>query len=162
MTMQNRKTRTVGRAAATAFAALLMATSMFAIGANDAPHRRRQVRREALLQAMDSYAWNYGGVDWSLFGSSAAEPSPDGENARIMSVFLSLGNAYLNRFERRGAGEDLERSLEFFEMVARSEEHWGKRPFAVSVVGYLGISLVRLEAGGAVGQYRGRIEKRKL
>src|SRR5713226_3066891 len=159
MNNQNQKAQNLGRGVVVVTLLVFLATSsMLAISSDDGPHRRRNPERDSRIRAMDAFARRYGGADWSIVGSALADHPGNASNPRIMSVFLSLGNVYLNRFEQHGAGADLDRSLAFFEAVAGNEQLWGKRPIAGAVVAYLGISLVRLEAECGVGGYQGRVE----
>ena len=159
MTSQDRKTtRSFGRAGAIAFGLFLAASLTLAISAKDSPHRRRQALRESQMRMMDEFAQAYGSTDWSIVGAAVAEHPLAPENPRIMSIFISLGNVYLNRYELRHSPADLDRALTLFESVAGAEDLWGGRPFAGSVVVYLGVSLLRIDSECDVGAYGGRIE----
>lgn len=159
MTKQNRKTGSLGRAGALALVFFLAAGLALGISSRDRQGRRRQATRESRIAAMNVFGSNYDGVDWSPIMSALAEHPGERGNPRIMSIFLSLGNVDLNRFELRPSVADLDRAIGFFEAVAGSADLWGKRPLAGSVVAYLGISLVRLEGECDVGQSRNRIEE---
>ncbi len=159
MAKQNRKTGSLGRAGAFAVLFFLAAGLALGISPRDGQGRRRQAMRESRIAAMDVFGSKYGGVDWSPVMGSLAERPGDAGNPRIMSIFLSLGNVDLNRFELRHSAADLDRAIGFFEAVAGSADLWGKRPLSGSVVAYLGISLVRLEGECDVGQFRSRVEE---
>ncbi|HLN59383.1 MAG TPA: hypothetical protein VK416_12555, partial [Thermoanaerobaculia bacterium] len=159
MTKQNRKTGSLGRAAAFAVLFFLAAGLTLGISPRDRQGRRRQATRESRIAAMDVFGTNYGGVDWSPVMSDLAERPGERGNPRVVSIFLSLGNVDLNRFELRHSAADLDRAIGFFEAVAGRADLWGKRPLAGSVVAYLGISLVRLEEECDVGQSQSRIEE---
>jgi hypothetical protein len=108
---------------------------------------------------MDTFARSYGDADWSIVAIAIVAHPDDAANPKAMSVFLSLGNVYLTRFEERRAAADIDRALGLFEAVAGSEELWGRRPFTGSVVAYLGISLARLAGECDVIPYQGRIDE---
>src|SRR5262249_6326286 len=155
MARNNRETRSFGRAGAIALYLLLAANLTLAISPNDSPFRRRQALREAQLRMMDEFAQAYGAADWSAVGIALADHPQAADNPRIMSVFLSLGNVFVNRYELGHAAADLDRALTYFETVAGSSALWGHRPLAGSVVVYLGVSVARLDGecdGGAVGE----------
>lgn len=159
MTRQNRKPRSLGRAGAAASLVFFAASLLSAISPDERGDRRRQAMRESQIRAMDRFARSYGHANWSIVASAIAAHPGDPANPRIMSVFLSLGNVYLTRFEERRAAVDIDRALGLFEAVAGSEELWGRRPFAGSVVAYLGISLARLAGECDVSPYQGRIDE---
>jgi hypothetical protein len=159
MIKQNRDSRNLGRAGAAAFLVFLAASLLVAISPDQRGDQRRQAMRESQIRAMDTFAQRYGDADWSLVvGPILANPG-DAANPRIMSVFISLGNVYLTRFEERRAAEDIDRALGLFEDVAGHEELWGRRPFAGSVVAYLGVSVARLAGECDVSGYQGRIDE---
>jgi hypothetical protein len=157
MDSKNRKPGFLGRVGAILIGLSLAASLALAISANDSPGRRRQALRESQLRAMDQFVQVYGGVDWSAVGAAVVEHPDAAENPRIMSVFLSLGNAFLNRYEIGHSSADLGRALAYFEAVAGSSTLWGHRPLAGAVVVYLGISAVRLDSECDVGDSAGRI-----
>jgi len=136
---------------------LLTASLALAISANDSPGRRRQALRESQLRAMDQFVQVYGGEDWSSVGAEVSSHPDAAENPRIMSVFLSLGNSFLNRYEIHHSAADLDRALVYFEAVAGNSTLWGHRPLAGAVVVYLGVSAVRLDNECDVGDSAGRI-----
>lgn len=160
MDKSKRKTSSLGRAGAAAFLLLLTAGTALAISANGRPglDQRRQAMRMSQLRAMDVFAQDYGGVDWSIVGAELTSHPEDPANPRIMSIFLSLGNVYLTRFEERGGAADLDRALGLFEAVTGSDDLWGERPLSGSVVAYLAIGLARLERECDVGPFQSRIE----
>ncbi len=159
MTTQNRKTRNLGQAGAGAVLLFLAAGLLSAISPDGRGDQRRQAMRESEIHAMDTFAQSYGDADWSLVRSAIAAHPGDAANPQVMSVFLSLGNVYLTRFEERRAAADIDRALGLFEAVAGSEDLWGRRPFAGTVVAYLGISLARLAGECDVSAYQGRIDE---
>ena len=108
MNNQNQKAQDLGRGVVVVTLLVFLATSsMLAISSDDGPHRRRQPVQDSRIRAMDAFARRYGGADWSIVGDALANHPGNASNPRIMSVFLSLGNVYLNRFEQHGAGADL-------------------------------------------------------
>jgi len=137
---------------------LLAASSLAALGRDDGQGRRRDAWRQRELQVMDQFAARYGEADFSIVGEALTVQPRSLTNPGIMSVFLSLGNVYLNRFEQSRDTADLDRSLGFLELVAGSSELWGKRPLAGSVVAYLGISVARLRTECGVSTYQSRID----
>ena len=161
MNTQNRKPRNIrfaGTLGAILAGVLLAANLALAISAYDTPNRRRQALREAQLRSMDQFAQSYASTDWSAVGAAVAGNPLAAENPRIFSIFLSLGNVFLNRYEVGHSQADLDRAMGYFEMVAGNEDLWGSRPLAGSVVVYLGVSLVRLDAECDVGASADRIE----
>jgi hypothetical protein len=75
-----------------------------------------------------------------------------------MSIPLSLGNVYLNRFEVGGDPGNLEQALQMFERVTSNDYLWRGREGAGGVVSYLDISLARLDGECDVGALRPRID----
>jgi hypothetical protein len=159
MTTQTRKPRNLGRSGAAAFLLLLAASATLAISANGKPGQRRRAMRESQIRVMDIFAQNYGGADWSPVTSDLESHPADPANTAFMSIPLSLGNVYLNRYEVGWNKADLERSLGMFEWVASNRELWGGREGSGSVVSYLDISLTRLRAECDVGGFESRIEE---
>lgn len=154
----HRKPGFLGRVGAIGIGLCLAASLALAISPNDGPGRRRQALRAAQLRAMDEFVRVYGGADWSVVGIDVAEHPDAAQNPRIMSVFLSLGNVFLNRYEIGHSAADLERALDYFEAVASSSALWGHRPLAGAVVVYLAIGSARLDSECDVGDHGGRIE----
>ena len=115
--------------------------------------------RESQIRVMDIFAQNYGGADWSPVTSDLESHPADPANTAFMSIPLSLGNVYLNRYEVGWNKADLERSLGMFEWVESNRELWGGREGSGSVVSYLDISLTRLRAECDVGGFESRIEE---
>ena len=159
MTKQNRETWSSGRAGAIAFGLFLATNLALAISPNDSPFRRRQALRETQLRMMDEFAQAYAGADWSAVAVALAENPQTADNPRIMSVFLSLGNVFVNRYELGHAAADLDRALTYFETVAGGSALWGHRPLAGSVVVYLGVSVARLDSECDVGAFGQRVEE---
>jgi serine/threonine protein kinase len=159
MTRQNREPRSFGRGGAIAFGLLLAANLALAISPNDSPFKRRRALRETQLRMMDEFAHAYAGTDWSAVAIALAEHPQAADNPRIMSVFLSLGNVFVNRYELGHAAADLDRALTSFETVAESSALWGHRPLAGSVVVYLGVSIARLDGECDIGAFGQRVEE---
>jgi hypothetical protein len=157
MDTKNRKPGFPGRVGATVIGLFLAASLSLAISAHDSPGGRRQALRESQLRTMDQFLQVYGGEDWSSVGAEVSSHPDAAENPRIMSVFLSLGNSFLNRYEIDHAAAELDRGLAYFEAVAGNSALWGHRPLAGAVVVYLGISAVRLDSECDVGDAAGRI-----
>ncbi|HEV8117846.1 MAG TPA: hypothetical protein VGQ32_04935 [Thermoanaerobaculia bacterium] len=157
MDSKNRKPGFVGRVGATLIGLFLAASLALAISAQDSPGRRRQALRESQLRTMDQFLQVYGSVDWSSVAAEVSSHPEAAENPRIMSVFLSLGNSFLNHYEIDHAAAELDRALAYFEAVAGNSALWGHRPLAGAVVVYLGISAVRLDSECDVGDAAGRI-----
>src|SRR5262249_31905739 len=80
----------------------LVASSPFNCGADELS--------DAELKVMDTLVQSYGATDWSAVVAGIAANPMDGANANIMVIPLSLGNAYLNRYEANGDVADLERA----------------------------------------------------
>lgn len=107
---------------------------------------------------MDRLAEAYGSTRWSGVAEFlGANPGYEG-NPNIVFIPLSLGNVYLNRYEWQHDIADLERSVEWYEWVARNHWLWGRRWLAAPVVSYLDISLLRLRAERLPADYAGRVE----
>ena len=158
MVRQNRKTRRLGRFAALALLAGFAAGSASAMLPDDKPRRQREARRLGQIQGMDIYVQNYGASDWSRVTSDLfAHPGAAG-NPAVMSIPLSLGNVYLNRFEARHDSTNLERAIQMFERVTALYALWAGREGSGSVVSYLDISLSRLDAECDVGRLQPRID----
>src|SRR5262249_28370433 len=106
---------------------------------------------------MDVFAQNYASADWSaVTGELAAHP--DGaSNAAIMSIRVSFGNVYLNRFEIGHNPADLERAIQIFERVAADHGSWGHRTGSAGLVAYLDVSLSRVVGECDIGAYKERI-----
>ena len=159
MARQNRQPRSFGKAGVIALGLLLAANLALAISPNDSPFKRRQALRETQLRMMDEFARAYAGADWSAVTIALAEHPRAADNPRIMSIFLSLGNVFLNRYELGHAAADLDRALTYFETVAGGSALWGQRPLAGSVVVYLGVSVSRLDGECDVGAFGSRVEE---
>jgi hypothetical protein len=122
------------------------------------PRRHRAAIRASLIKQTNVFGQNYGAADWSGV-TSELMAHPDGAgNPAVMSIPLSLGNVYLNRFEVGHDGANLERAIQMFERVTSLYVLWGKREGAGSVVSYLDISLTRLEGECDVGEFASRID----
>ena len=163
MTKRNRKIQSLGRLGAIAFFLALAASSTVAMRIDGRPgdglRRRQEAKRIREIRAMDIFAQNYGNTDWSLVTSDLVA-HPDGTgNPAVMSIPLSLGNVYLNRYEIGHDKADLERAIQMFERVTTNRALWGEREGSGSVVSYLDISLSRLEGECDVGGFESRIEE---
>jgi hypothetical protein len=107
---------------------------------------------------MDRFVEAYGSTDWSAVAVClVADPGSSG-NPNVAFIPLSLGNVYLNRFERDHDVADFERALAWFEWVGTNPWLWGGRWLTAPVVSYLDISLVRLRGASAPGRCAGRVE----
>jgi hypothetical protein len=158
MTKQNRKSRSLGRAGALAFLLVLTASSAFAFRAfPGSPRRTREAIRLMQIRRMDIFAQNYGGANWSLVTADLMASPEGAENAAVMSIPLSLGNVYLNRYEIGHDRADLELSITRFEQVVSNYVLWERRAGSGAVISYLDISLSRLDAECDVGGFESRI-----
>ena len=107
---------------------------------------------------MDRLVQAYGSTDWSVVTEFfVLNPGYEG-NPNIVFIPLSLGNAYLNRYEWRGDIDAFERALAYFEWVAGNHWLWGRRWLSAPVVSYLDISLMRLRRLGIPGAYEDRVK----
>lgn len=163
MTKRNRKIQSIGRVGAIALLLSLAASAATAMRPDGRPgdelRSRREARRVLEIRVMDIFAQNYGTTDWSLLTSDlVAHPDGNG-NPAVMSIPLSLGNVYLNRYEVGHDKADLERAIQMFERVTSNRALWGGRDGSGSVVSYLDISLSRLEAECDIGGFESRIEE---
>jgi hypothetical protein len=160
MTTRNQGKPNIGRIWAAILAGFLAASSLLAttvVGKGNGRERDRLIR----LRIMDILVLNYGSTDWYAVTSSLAAHPEDPGNAAVMSVFLSIGNVHLNRFEKDGDLAHLDRALLFFEWVAANQSLWGDRLGSGSVVSYLDISVRRLQKECDVGDYGARIDALK-
>lgn len=153
MTRQNRKIRSFERAGAVASLLFLGASLLFAISIDGRPPRHRASE----IRWMDIFAQNYAGADWSLVTSDLAAHPDDPANPAFMSVPLSLANVYLNRYETGRDKADLERSIQTVEWVTSHRGLWGTREGSGSVVSYVDISVLRLQAECDIGGFETRI-----
>jgi hypothetical protein len=155
MATGHRRIQGFGRIGAVVLATLLAASSALAFGnQGDGGLRDRLLR----IRAMDMLVINYGSTNWYGVTSSLAANPAAPDNAPVMSVFLSIGNVHLNRFEKDGDPAHLARALLFFEWVVANHSLWGERQGSGSVVSYLDISVARLQKECDVGEYGVRID----
>jgi hypothetical protein len=155
MVKESRRHRSIGRTWALAVIVALAASSALALG-NDGPSREEV--RLIEIRVMNIYGLNYGATDWSAVTRElAANPDAAG-NTAVMSIPLSLGNVYLNRFETGHDEADLVRAIQMFERVTGNFGWWGGRAGSGSVVAYLDISVSRLRAECDVGAVQSRID----
>jgi hypothetical protein len=136
--------------------AFLAASSALALGRGevDTPQRQRLLR----MRVMDVLAENYDKTNWYDVTSDLSAHPLDAENPAVMSIFLSLGNVHLNRFEKDRDPSHLDRSLLFFEWVVANRNLWGEREGSGSVVSYLDISVRRLREECDVGAFGSRVD----
>ena len=155
MATRNRRVPEFGRIGAVILALSLTASSALPFGnQGDGGFRDRMLR----IRTMDMLVINYGSTNWYDVTSSLAAHPGDPDNTAVMSVFLSIGNVHLNRFERDGDSAHLGRALVFFEWVVANHGLWGERQGSGSVVSYLDISVRRLQKECDVGDYGIRID----
>jgi hypothetical protein len=100
----------------------------------------QKVERKVMQVLVDTY----GATDWSQVTDHFESYPDDAGNADVMVIPLSLGNAYLNRYEATGNGGDYEQALDYFEWVADKHKLWEKRRLTPEVVHYLAISVDRI------------------
>ena len=161
MVKQNGKIQNAARVGALTFLAVFAASAVFALSPDgrpgERPRRQREARRASEIRIMDIFVQNYGAADWSLV-TAELQAHPDGaQNAAIISIPLSLGNVYLNRYESGHDKADLERAIVRFEQVVSNQALWRGRSGSGSVVSYLDISLSRLDAECDIGGFETRI-----
>src|SRR5215471_19789575 len=108
MVRQSGTDRGIGRTWVLAVIAGLAATSALALG-NQGPSREEL--RLAEIRVMNIYGLNYGAADWSAVTQALAAHPGDAGNAAVMSIPLSLGNVYLNRYEVSADPADLQRAI---------------------------------------------------
>src|SRR5262252_10424632 len=138
MVKQSGTHRRIGRTWALAAIAVLAAGSALALG-NDGPNRAET--RLIEMRIMNVYALNYGATNWSAVTQELAAHPGDAGNTAVMSIPLSLGNVYLNRYETGRDPADLQRAISMFQRVAGNYGWWGGRAGSGSVVTYLDISV---------------------
>jgi hypothetical protein len=155
MATRNRRAQGFARIGAVIVALSLAASSALPFGnQGDGGFRDRLLR----IRTMDMLVINYGSTNWYDVTSSLAAHPGDAGNAAVMSIFLSIGNVHLNRFEKDGDPAHLARSLLFFEWVVANHSLWGERQGSGSVVSYLDISIRRLQKECDVGEYGLRVD----
>ncbi len=108
---------------------------------------------------MDRLVDAYGSTDWSAVATLLASDPGSASNPNIVFIPLSLGNVYLNRYEKTHDSADFERSLAWFEWVAGNHWLWGHRWLTAPVVSYLDISVVRLRSECSADDYAERIDR---
>jgi hypothetical protein len=159
MAKQNRKN--LERVGVLAFLLVLTASSASALLPGENPgqrlRRRRAAVRTTMVSQMDVFGQNYASTDWSAVTSELVAHPEGAGNAAVMSIPISLGNVYLNRFEIGHAKSDLERAIQMFERVTTNRGLWGKRAGSGSVVSYLDVSLSRLDGECDIGGFESRI-----
>jgi hypothetical protein len=107
---------------------------------------------------MNIYGLNYGAADWSAVTQALAAHPSDAGNTAVMSIPLSIGNVYLNRYEVSADPADLQRAISMFGRVASNYAWWGSRAGSGAVVTYLDISVSRLREECDVGQAQSAID----
>src|SRR6266571_4781311 len=160
MVKQSRTNRSVGRTCVLALLVLLAASSAFSLG--NPGFRNRQQQRLGEIRVMNIFGLNYGATNWSAVTSELAARPGDAGNPAVMSIPLSLGNVYLNRFETGKDEADLERAIQMFERVTGNYGWWGGREGSGSVVSYLDISMSRLQGECDIGAFQSRIDALSL
>jgi hypothetical protein len=156
MVKQNRTNRKVGRTSTLALLVVLAASSAFALG--NPGFQNRQQQRFGEIRVMNIFGLNYSATNWSAVTSQLAARPGDAGNPAVMWIPLSLGNVYLNRFERGKNQSDLERAIQMFERVTGNYGWWGGREGSGSVVTYLDISVRRLQGECDIGGVQSRID----
>jgi hypothetical protein len=154
MVKQSGTHRSIGRTWALAAIAVLAAGSALALG-NDGPSRGQT--RLIEMRIMNVYGVNYGATNWSAVTRELAAHPGDAGNTAVMSIPLSLGNVYLNRYETGQDPADLQRAIQMFERVTSNYAWWGARAGSGSIATYLDLSLSRLRAECDVGTADGEI-----
>jgi hypothetical protein len=119
------------------------------VGAIDAaefaiPEGNRDELRKAEWRVMDILIETYGATDWSLVTTHLLSHSDDAGNPNIFVIPISLGNAFLNRYELSKDRSDSEKALQHFEEVTEGYALWKKRWLTPAVVHYLVISVNRM------------------
>lgn len=100
--------------------------------------------RQAELKVMDVLVDTYSDTDWSAVADHIRSFPDDGGNPNVMVIPLSLGNVFLNRYEKRKNASDFELALLHFESVAKQYPAWKARWLTPGVVQYLVVSVHRL------------------
>jgi len=155
MVKQSGTHRNVGRTSVLAVIVGLAAASALALGP-EGPSREEL--RSAEIRSMDTYGLNYGAANWSAVTQALAAHPGDAGNTAVMSIPLSLGNVYLNRYETGRDPADLQRAISMFQRVAGNYGWWGGRWGSGSVVTYLDISVSRLRSECDVGAAQSQID----
>ena len=161
MTSQNRKSRSLGPAGWLALLVVFVASTAAALLPDETPadkiRNRLAALRAGMVAQMNVFAQNYASADWSAVTSELAA-DPDGAgNAAIMTIRVSFGNVYLNRFEIGHSPADLEQAIRIFEGVTAYHASWGHRTGSAALVAYLDVSLSRVVAECDIGGYEDRI-----
>jgi hypothetical protein len=112
---------------------------------------------EASSKIMGVLLHAYESTDWSLVERLMAEHPDAAGNANIMVVPISLGNAYLSRFDERHDIADFERGLAWLEWVAGRHDWWGRRWLTPAVAQYLAISTLRFATTHGSEDFQSRI-----
>ena len=86
----------------------------------------------------------YGTTDWSSVESHVLSHADDAGNPNIFMIPISLGNAYLNRYEFTRAPSDSASALQYFEAAAANYPFWKNGWLTPAVVEYLVISVNRM------------------
>jgi hypothetical protein len=161
MVSQNRKTRSLGPAGWLALLVALVASTAAALLPDETPadkiRNRLAALRTGMVAQMNVFAQNYASADWSAVTSElAAHPDGTGD-AAIMTIRVSFGNVYLNRFEIAHDRADLEQAIRVFESVTAYHASWGHRTGSAGLVAYLDVSLSRVVAECDIGGLEERI-----
>jgi hypothetical protein len=109
------------------------------------PHRGSTSLREDAARVIDLFVLTYGDTDLSplvqyLNGTTAASPND-------VVPFISLGHAYLNRFDRTSNPADLRRALDLLEIPVRTDvwPAWGNRWASSITLSHLMKGTVRVQ-----------------
>src|SRR5262249_57004939 len=115
-------------------------------------------RRLIEMRIMNIYGLNYGATNWSGVTRGLSAHPGDAGNTAVMSIPLSLGNVYLNRYETGQDPADLGRAIQMFERVTGNYGWWAAREGSGSVVSYLDLSVSRLRAECDVGLVQSQVD----
>lgn len=102
------------------------------------PVSRDEILKKNELQVMDILPKTYGSIDLNPLTKYLSTDKFAGPNSAV--PFISLGHAYLNRYENNGTIEDFTKALEFFEFVASPAVYpnwgnvWASSPTAAHLI----------------------------
>ncbi len=109
-------------------------------GLGDKKAGLKKVERKIMNVLIETYA----DTDWSRVIDHMTSHPEDGGNPNTMVIPLSLGNVFLNRYEKAKSASDYERALQNFEWVAEKYDLWKSRWLTPAVVQYLVVSVDRI------------------
>ncbi len=109
------------------------------------PHRKTASLRDDAARVIDRFVLTYGDADLSPLLQYLTQTTAGSPNDVV--PFISLGHAYLNRFERTSDPANLRRALDLFEIPARADvwPAWGNRWASSITLSHLMKGVLRVE-----------------